>query len=289
MEIHVTDSDISDKEDFHKHSFRIELSYGPLKWVIYRRLFDLLKLHASFTLAAFSSRSPPAPAFPSQMAYAIKRLYSSPELLRHALSDRRKAIQQYLRELVRIINVHSAKLCTEFFEISAMSISKETGWKGKEGYLQMKVHGDDTSFFTRKWQTVWAMCRDSYVAIADTNLDVLPKDILLFDSTFAVESDVKTSKNPLHRIRMSFVTEHRQLRFRGADKEDMAEWLKAMKMAINNSPFDKVHRYGSFAPIRESIRAEYFVDGHDYFYRVSSFSFGGRRKYISGDSHQSSI
>jgi hypothetical protein len=76
-------------------------------------------------------------------------------------------LQDYLLQLVSTLNLHVVYELYEFFELSAISITRDMGWKGKEGYLENKVekfHKPVCSFKSsnERWEKEWVIVRDSY-------------------------------------------------------------------------------------------------------------------------------
>lgn len=47
-------------------------------------------------------------------------------------------------------------------------------------------------------------------------------------------------------------------------------WLMSLNKMVANNPWALQHRFNSFAPIRQNCFAQWFVDGRDYFWAVSS-------------------
>ncbi|KAJ1930057.1 hypothetical protein FBU59_006992, partial [Linderina macrospora] len=134
-----------DSEDQHHFVVRIELQYGDIKWVIYRRLQDFITLHTMLTLRKFQGRVHKLPTFPQQFSYAIEKAKSfTPghqrgDRMNQATADRKQALENYLIKVLRAMNMRPAyEICT-FLELSAVSIVKDVGWKGKEGNLDRRV------------------------------------------------------------------------------------------------------------------------------------------------------
>jgi len=117
-------------------SFRIECVYGPLKWVLHRRLFDFVKLHSLLSLSQFrrtlggQGGRLHLPSFPNQVHYMMDRVRAYPGEQKSRESriarvnlERRKALQTYLRDLIKIFNMKvSVELCafrkSQYFFIS---------------------------------------------------------------------------------------------------------------------------------------------------------------------------
>lgn len=88
------------------------------------------------------------------------------ETLTEVTIKRRAALEQYLKDLVHSCRkVVNYDLC-EFLELSAVSIVKDMGWKGKEGYLEHKINPTSLKLsnafrWMNHWSKEWILLRDS--------------------------------------------------------------------------------------------------------------------------------
>lgn len=80
-------------------------------------------------------------------------------------AERRKALEDWLVALIKQNNMRVNYDLCEFLEISGISITKDMGWKGKEGYLEAKVDflAPTICQFCKvgTWSTEWVILRDS--------------------------------------------------------------------------------------------------------------------------------
>lgn len=172
----ITDSEI-DTSAKRLWTFRIELHYGEIKWVIKRTIIEFYNLHLTlkFKAAGIGSHLEQPPSFPSQLAHLCNAALTSMRISRGEEDDdmstdvnikRRGALEQYLKDLVHnsrlIVNYD---LC-EFLELSAVSIVKDMGWKGKEGYLEHKINPTSLKLsnafrWMNHWSKEWILLRDS--------------------------------------------------------------------------------------------------------------------------------
>ncbi|KAJ1657236.1 hypothetical protein IWQ61_003335 [Dispira simplex] len=277
MRLSVADSDV----DHDQAHFRIELQYGDVKWVVYRRYSEFLRLHYLLTLRYYQGKLPELPKLPSKLNYAfeVAKIYHSEEererRMRRAAIARRETLQNYLLNLLRVMNMRvSYELCA-FLELSSVSITKDLGWKGKEGYLDQKIkrkhqRGCFPKLRRRRWRSKWLLVRDSYVALCNTAGDPYPCDVFMADREFKVEHDfTPVGHNPLHPYRLFISNQTSRIVLRGDNSRQMKEWQKSFQYIQMNSPWAREHRYQSFAPIRDNVHASWFVDGEQYFYAVS--------------------
>jgi hypothetical protein len=149
--------------------FRIELEYGDVKWIIKRTGVEFFQL--DFNLKKRQEIAG-IPSFPTGMSSWLGTLFHRSEE-RHAKQaalalQRRKALQEYLIQLIGILRKHVSYDLNEFLELSAISITRDMGWKGKECYLENKVEKFRRPFFfwrkssNEKWEREWVIVRDSY-------------------------------------------------------------------------------------------------------------------------------
>ncbi|KAI8055519.1 hypothetical protein BDF22DRAFT_742098 [Syncephalis plumigaleata] len=237
--------------------FRIELKYGPLKWVIYRKMMDFVKLHSHLTAKYLQGKLAVLPSFPGSMDYAWDKL----RMLDHEKSaqvaaQRRKAFEDYLLQVMRQLSINVTYEMAEFLEISALSIAPDQGWKGKEGYLEVYHQGKGSaSCLKRHWRKRWVVIRDSYIGISKAASDAIPCDVFLCDPNFTIQYEEDNSKNPLRNHVLIFSNHSRKLKIRGGDKRIMHEWLMSAQALRKQTRFVERYQHGSFAPIRKHVQA----------------------------------
>ncbi|KAI8356505.1 hypothetical protein B0O80DRAFT_447589 [Mortierella sp. GBAus27b] len=274
VKVAIVDSEV-DPEVGRQIIFRIELQYGDVKWVVRRTLAEFFKLHRAI------SNNPQVPRFPNQMSWAMSMakagLGMSTEddkdvIVRESNLARRRALQGYLLEVMKALNGTVSYDLYEFLEISALSLTKDMGWKGKEGYLDIKVI--DTSktlcgipIGFSDYDKCWAILRDSYIAFCPDISSTECKDVFIFDQHFYFKHKVHYLGLDLHHIELG--NSHRKIELKGEHNRDMLEWKDFFTKMQVQSPWVKAHRYDSFAPERADAKVRYYVDGKDYFHAVS--------------------
>ncbi|ORZ11679.1 hypothetical protein BCR41DRAFT_356746 [Lobosporangium transversale] len=140
-----------------------------------------------------------------------------------------------------------------FLEISALSLTKDMGWKGKEEFSE----------YTRSW----AILRDSYMAfLPDISSDDHKEQVLGLN---------------LHHIEIGNM--HRKVEMKGGYNREMIEWVDHIKKMEQASPWVKNHRFDSFAPEREDAKIRYYVDGKDYFHAVSDAILAAKNEIYIAD------
>lgn len=276
----ITNSEI-DYSSIQRHMlFRIELQYGEIKWVINRTIVEFYSnLYLTLKFKHFSGFiSEPPPSFPSQLAHLTNAALTSMRVTREedcgANSDvalkRRDELEAYLKELIqRASMVVNYELC-EFLELSAISIVKDMGWKGKEGYLEYNTSPASirSSFGWNKWQKEWLILRDSYIAFCKDIGSTQPADVLLFDKNFKV-TRTQSTFGSIHQTHFIISNSARRIEVKGPTSRHIDEWIESLNKIQKESPWIMNHRFGSYSPIRENAKAKWFVDGHDYYEAVA--------------------
>ncbi|KAI9307392.1 hypothetical protein BJ944DRAFT_158119 [Cunninghamella echinulata] len=282
----ITDSEI-DQSSTRLWTFKIELHYGEIKWVIKRTIIEFYNLHLTlkFKAAGIGSHLETPPSFPSQLAHLCNAALTSmritrgggdeddDELWTNVTNKRRAALEQYLKDLVHNSRlVVNYDLC-EFLEIGAISIVKDMGWKGKEGYIEHKINPRSLKLrnaikWVNHWTKDWFILRDSYIAISKDVGSTLPSDILLFDSHLKIKRSI-ISFAPYHQTHITISNSTRRIEVKGPTNKHMEEWMECLEKIQDESPWVREHRYKSYAPIRQNAKVKWFVDGHEYFEAVA--------------------
>ncbi|RKP34653.1 hypothetical protein BJ085DRAFT_35999, partial [Dimargaris cristalligena] len=294
MRLSISDSDVTHEQQSY-FTFRIELEYGDVKWIVYRRYSEFLRLHYLLTLKYYQGKIPELPSLPSQVNYAMEKakIYHSEQerarRIQQAALTRRAALEDYLISLLRVMNMHhSFELCA-FLELSAVSITKDLGWKGKEGFLDQKIeqlnsNGCLAMFRRGRWRPKWLLVRDSFVALCNTLGDSYPSDVFLADPKFEVlQYHTPLGHNPLHPYRLSISNQNRRIELRGENSRQMQEWYNSFQHIKTQSPWAQPHRFASFAPIRDNTHTCWYVDGEQYFHAVSEAILHARETIFIAD------
>ncbi|SAL97159.1 hypothetical protein [Absidia glauca] len=283
LQVGITDSEI-DTSAKRLWTFRIELHYGEIKWVIKRTIIEFYNLHLTlkFKAAGIGSHLEQPPSFPSQLAHLCNAALTSMRISRGEEDDdmstdvnikRRGALEQYLKDLVHnsrlIVNYD---LC-EFLELSAVSIVKDMGWKGKEGYLEHKINPTSLKLsnafrWMNHWSKEWILLRDSYIAFCKDIGSTAPSEVLLFDRHVKIDRG-HGSFSPYHQTHITISNSTRRIEIKGPTNRHVEEWMECLDTIKSKSPWIRNHRFGSFAPIRPNAKVKWFVDGHEYFEAVA--------------------
>ncbi|CAG8713661.1 2809_t:CDS:2, partial [Dentiscutata heterogama] len=216
LRLAITDSE-SDPIHNWQSIFRIELAYGDVKWVVKRTSFDFITLHVNLTRRPELSSL--VPKFPSGISNWFKtKIFHSrkdrQDINHSAALERRKELEKYLINVIKRLwlHLHVSYELYAFLELSAISITRDMGWKGKEGYMEHKVERFKhpvCSFrlANEKWEQRWILVRDSYIAFCSHISSTTPADVFLIDKHFKCDK-----LEPKGLSQMLQIHEHIELR-----------------------------------------------------------------------------
>ncbi|CAI2169391.1 2838_t:CDS:10 [Funneliformis geosporum] len=276
LKLAITDS-YNDETYNWQIGFRIELKYGDVKWVIQRIGFDFVMLYLNLKKR---NDLPHIPRLPTGIVDWFKAMMGRNHQSRQAKHQaaalqRRKVLGDYLIELITVLKFSVAYDLYEFLELSAISITRDMGWKGKECYMDNKVErfrAPICSFknSNEKWIKEWIIVRDSYIAFCSDISSSVPADVFLIDKYFKCDKLVSHGLDRVIKRHSRVVIENssRRIEIKG-DTRSLKEFLESIEKINQASPWVKQHRFDSYAPIRENAKVKWYVDGKDYFFAVS--------------------
>ena len=145
------------------------MEYGDVKWVIKRTGFDFIALFINLKRGKNLPHVPRLPIGLENWYKAKIRNNRQTRQIRNqaAALQRRKVLESYLIELIRTLKSSVAYELYEFLELSAISVTRDMGWKGKECFLDIKIERFRSPIWTfknlnEKWIKEWVIVRDSY-------------------------------------------------------------------------------------------------------------------------------
>ncbi|KAH8786123.1 phospholipase-like protein D1 [Hyaloscypha finlandica] len=206
----------------------------------------------------------------------------------------RRRLEQYLQEMIRwlIFRADSNRLC-RFLELSALGVrlAAEGSYHGKEGYLIIQsANGLDvrrllkpSNIFARH-SPKWFLVRHSYIVCVDSPENMHIYDVYLVDPKFEVrqkrrrlkEMDKKemmetagtSAKHPQHHS-LKLQNSERKIKLLAKNERQLRQFEDSLNYMLSTTPWSKENRFGSFAPVRTGVYAQWLVDGRDYMWNVS--------------------
>lgn len=180
------------------------------------------------------------------------------------------------------------RLC-QFLELSALGVrlSGEGTYHGKEGYLTMSSSSGNNRARTfrpmelkERHSPKWCVVRSSYLVFVESPETVDVHDVFLMDSGFTATVKNSAALTKLDKLQPSsrrIVTHHslklkneeRKIKLWAKHERILRQFIDSIAFASSSSIWTKPHRFGSFAPVRTHVMAQWFVDGRDYYWNIS--------------------
>ncbi|KRX08542.1 hypothetical protein PPERSA_13023 [Pseudocohnilembus persalinus] len=105
------------------------------------------------------------------------------------------------------------------------------------------------------------------------------REMLLFDSNFKMETGQSTTGKDFG---IKLITSSRILVIKAYNFYQFVDIIMSFLEALEISPYTKIHRFTSFAPIRENAICKWYVDGNDYYQDVYDRLIGAKQQvYIT--------
>ncbi|KAF2089290.1 phospholipase D [Saccharata proteae CBS 121410] len=200
----------------------------------------------------------------------------------------RKKLELYLQKMITYLMFRpdSNRLC-KFLELSALGVrlAQEGGYHGKEGF--MMIQSSKGVDFRKGWAAIpivkkhipkWFLVRHSYIVAVDSPEEMNIYDVFLTDTDFRIDdksgakemaSKAKTSAaHPKHH-QLRLVNSERKMKLLAKNERQLLQFQESIRFMAAATDWSKEHRFGSFAPVRHNVWAQWLVDGRDYMWNVS--------------------
>jgi len=182
-----------------------------------------------------------------------------------------EAAEKYLTQLMESQEIReNSVLLYEFIELSLLPVT--TGpQKLKEGYLKKRSGGRFKknkfrlycSVLFSNWQQRWFLLTEEGIIYAINSTSTKVREMLLFDQSFQIEygrHDTGTKTG------ITLRTPSRRLNLQASNLFEALDWIGEIKRTAKASPYTKINRYLSYAPVREpTTYCKWYVDGEGYF------------------------
>ncbi|XP_041824546.1 phospholipase D1 [Melanotaenia boesemani] len=261
--------------------YKIELKHGDFTWLVKRKEKHFIELHKELRTYKTFMRLP----LPTR-SHTIKRKSATmhevrqmPNLPRgggedlgreEQVSSRRKQLEDYLNNLLKMQMYRNYHATMEFIDVSQLSFIHDLGPKGLEGMVLKRSGGHRIpginccghSKMCYRWSKRWLVVKDSFLLYMKTDSGAI-SFVMLFDKEFGIKMDSKDTETK-HGLRVDSLSRslvlkcssYRHARWWGQAIEDFAR--------KHGSAFLKNHRFGSFAREEENIPAKWYVNGKTY-------------------------
>ncbi|XP_043803010.1 phospholipase D2 isoform X1 [Apis laboriosa] len=308
-EVHVNIIDYERSVTTHPlnpNLYTIEFRHGHFTWTIKKRYKHIQNLHNQLKIYRASLNIP----FPTKSHKerrislkslgdvkegkgrkgALPRFPNKPDMLvpYEQLDLRRKVLEEYLTNLLKIkIYLHHPETIN-FLEVSHLSFIEDLGMKGKEGTILKRTGSGARTrcnfcgllegmccircnhFCTSlcgKWHSRHLVVKDTFVAyIRPKNGSI--KSVILMDNGFGVSFGMYTTglRNGMQIANLS-----RHILIKCWTRRKAKEWMEFIQEISNKEGRDFIQSnpHNSFAPYRSPIAATWFVDGSSYMSAVA--------------------
>ncbi|RDA89957.1 hypothetical protein CP533_6665 [Ophiocordyceps camponoti-saundersi (nom. inval.)] len=211
------------------------------------------------------------------------------------VEKQRRTLEKYLSEMIRwlMFRADSNRLC-RFLELSALGVrlAAEGSYHGKEGFLHIQSSkGLDFRRVLTPAKVIarhsrkWFLVRQSYIVCVESPENMNIYDVYLVDSKFSIVS----KRNPLKKMgsnkqseidltvdaprekhhTLTLCTSERKVRLFSSYQSVMKQFEESINEMLRQTPWYEKKRFGSFAPVRTGVFAQWLVDGRDYMWNVS--------------------
>lgn len=224
---------------------------------------------------------------------------------RKYIEQQQRILEKYLQEMVRwlMFRADSNRLC-RFLELSALGVrlAAEGSYHGKECYLHIQsskgldfrrvlTPGKVIARHSKKWFLV----RQSYIVCVESPENMNIYDVYLVDPKFKIvskkdknkylnananegEEDLenfdlttaakKKSKSSNHHT-LKIMTSERKIKLFSPSQHLIQQFEESILEMLKSTPWHQRNRFGSYAPVRTGVFAQWLVDGRDYMWNVS--------------------
>lgn len=215
---------------------------------------------------------------------------------RRYVERQQRMLEKYLTEMVHwlMFRADSNRLC-RFLELSALGVrlAAEGSYHGKECYLHIqsskgldfrRVITPQRVFarHTRKWFLV----RQSYIVCVESPENMNIYDVYLVDPKFKIitkksklkqitsnnndeEIDLTVSPPTEKHHTLKILTSERKVTLFSRNQHIVRQFEESITDMLKATPWHIRNRFGSFAPVRTGVHAQWLVDGRDYMWNVS--------------------
>ncbi|GAB1316250.1 Phospholipase D1 [Madurella fahalii] len=220
---------------------------------------------------------------------------------RRYVERQQRMLEKYLQDMIHwlMFRADSNRLC-RFLELSALGVrlAAEGSYHGKECYLHIQSSkGLDfrrvltPNKIIARHSRKWFLVRQSYIVCVESPENMNIYDVYLVDSKFQIvckknkdkqvasksqqgDEDFETldlsarrAADKHHTIKI--LTSERKVKLFSPNQHLIAQFEESIVEMLKNTPWHLENRFGSFAPVRTGVYAQWLVDGRDYMWNVS--------------------
>lgn len=267
--------------------YKIELKHGEFTWQVKKKEKHFSELHRDLKAYKALRRLHLASRGNSIRKKTMPKMEKEaiPELPREEgaergggdrVSSRKKILEDYLNNLLKMPMYRSYHATLEFIEVSQLSFIHDLGPKGLEGMVLKRSGGHRIpglnccghSKMCYRWSKRWLVVKDSFLMYMRPDSGAV-SFVMLFDKEFNVQLDSKETETR-HGLRINSLS--RSLVLKCSSYRHARWWGQSLEMFSKKygAAFLKDHRFGSFAREEDNIPAKWYVNGKTYMEDVAN-------------------
>ncbi|XP_034990040.1 phospholipase D1 isoform X2 [Zootoca vivipara] len=268
------------------HVYTIELTHGEFTWQVKRKFKHFQEFHRELLRYKAFIRIPIPTRRHTVRRQTIKRgeARQMPNLPRTSdnmareehLSSRRKQLEDYLTNLLKMPLYRNYHGTLEFLGVSQLSFIHDLGPKGIEGMIMKRSGGHripglnccGQGQLCYRWSKRWLVVKDSFLLYMKPDSGAI-SFVLLVDKAFSIKIGKKETETK-HGLRIDNLS--RSLILKCNSYRHALWWCQGIEEFIqkNGTNFLKHHRFGSYAAIQEDTLAKWYVNAKGYFEDVAN-------------------
>ncbi|XP_056869683.1 phospholipase D1 isoform X2 [Takifugu flavidus] len=265
--------------------YKIEMRHGEFTWLVKRKEKHFIDLHKELRTYKTFMKLP----LPTR-SHTVKRQTRNEERQMPVLprggeeelnregqvSSRRKQLEDYLNNLLKMPMYRNYHATVEFIDASQLSFIHDLGPKGLEGMVLKRSGGHRIpglnccghSRMCYRWSKRWLVVKDSFLLYMKPDSGAI-SFVMLVDKEFGIKMDSKDTEVK-HGVRVDSLS--RSLVLKCSSYRHARWWGQSIEGFIqkHGSAFLTDHRFGSFAREEQNIPAKWYVNGKTYMEDVAN-------------------
>nr|XP_056705473.1 phospholipase D1 [Euleptes europaea] len=268
------------------HVYTIELTHGEFTWQVKRKFKHFQEFHRELLRYKALLRIPIPTRRHTVRRETIKRgeAIQMPSLPRTSenmareehLSSRRKQLEDYLTNLLKMPMYRNYHGTLEFIGVSQLSFIHDLGPKGIEGMIMKRSGGHripglncgGQGRLCYRWSKRWLVVKDSFLMYMKPDSGAV-SFVLLVDKEFSIKIGKKETETK-YGLRIDNLS--RSLILKCNSYRHALWWGQGIEEFIqkNGKNFLKDHRFGSYAAVQENTLAKWYLNAKGYFEDVAN-------------------
>ncbi|XP_042312763.1 phospholipase D1 isoform X1 [Sceloporus undulatus] len=268
------------------HVYTIELNHGEFTWQVKRKFKHFQEFHRELLRYKAFIRIPIPTRRHTVRRQTVKRgeARQMPNLPRTSenmvreehLSSRRKQLEEYLTNLLKMPLYRNYHGTMEFIGVSQLSFIHDLGPKGIEGMIMKRSGGHripglnccGQGRLCYRWSKRWLVVKDSFLLYVKPDSGAI-SFVLLVDKEFSIKIGKKETETK-YGLRIDNLS--RSLILKCNSYRHALWWGQGIEAFIqkNGKNFLQHHRFGSYAAVQENTLAKWYVNAKGYFEDVAN-------------------